>query len=291
MPTKLIEAGIDFIRLTSNQNGVIGQLHRASEELFMVEREAGHELKPGGMLGFYGHRSRHVFYGVRGDWCMLQITGYLCREQLSKYWRIRAHCTRIDIQQTFRVEQKVDEIIDQAEEDSCTQKPANGRHWDVRKVSVNRQSQTLYVGARQSEWFGRIYDKFQESKKEEYKNCIRYELEVKGDASRVLWDRYAAGVVSMVEMVRVVTHWYKKHGISLPEAQQWPDGEITIKREPSSAERSVAWLQTQVSGTFAKLQAQGYLFQAIQAVFHKLLTRVEMDSIIFLRYLDYSELY
>lgn len=44
--------------------------------------------------------------------------------------------------------------------------------------------ETLYLGKRVSDRFGRIYDKFAESGLRCYQGCLRYELELKNDIAR-----------------------------------------------------------------------------------------------------------
>jgi len=289
MPTKLVEAGIDYVRLTSNNPLTVKILDRVFVEIAIDEQRAGYEIKNGGMIGFFGRKTKHAFFGMREDWCMFQVSGRAAQAHLKKFWHVEANCTRIDIQHTIRTDDNIGPLLTVYENQSCEAKSPNGKHWDTDLRRHNRENQTLYIGSRTSEWYGRVYDKFAESKKEEYKGCVRFEVEVKGDASRAIWDGFVRGSISLSKLVGIVPQWYRQHGLSVPGYEDWQGEAVIQKPAPTSIQRRLGWLAKMVSGTVSKLADEGYFWEATQALFRQALTSRELEGILFYKALSFYE--
>lgn len=270
MWTKLENAGIDYIRLTSNDPKVIAEMLEASIVIMKKEVQAGFAWKPGGMIGFYGHSTRHCFFGHRGDWAMLQVTGYVAREQIACYQHIKAHCTRLDLQVTYQAAVNPALMITEAEDQSINARPRDGRKWKTKLITEDRVAETLYIGSRSSEWFGRVYDKFKESHSEQYRGCVRYEVEIKGDASRSVWEQFVTHELGFRDLYAIVHQWYDAHGIKLPESEYWQHNFQAEKKEISDDNRRLGWIAQQVSGAFKKLVDAGLLRAALAALESKL---------------------
>jgi hypothetical protein len=273
MTTKLIDQGIDYVRLTSDEPKVIEQMFKAARHIMVEEQKAGQHIKPGGAIGFYGHKTKHCFFGMRGDWAMFQVSGYVAREQYSSYASIPAHCTRLDLQQTVRHEEQATAVIHKHEDASNEAKSPDGRHWDTTLIRKNRRAETLYIGSRESEKFARIYDKFKESGKEEYVGCVRYELELKGDVSRETWRQMLSGHTDVASMLTKMVMWFEAHGI---RGVLWGYNQgvlPNVPRETPTADKSIAWLAKQVKQTVARLVSEGYWWPTFNALFEEVLPR------------------
>ena len=183
---KLVGAGIDYIRLTSDNERARARMRMHYLAIAERDRADGHKEVKGGAVGFWGDKSRHALYGEKDNWAMLQVSGYESRNAylLSNDSN---QCSRIDLQLTYQVEDgKVQESMEKLYCQAVNHKKTEGKPWAVKRIQEDYATQTIMIGKRASDVYIRIYDKYEESKKEEYKNCIRFELELKGRMSKAV---------------------------------------------------------------------------------------------------------
>ena len=286
MTTKLISAGLDFLRVTSDEIENIELMFNTSRLAMQHDVARGLETKVRGMLGFSGRATRHCFFGRRQQWGMLQVSGGMAREMTNALLHTPGKATRIDLQLTLFVGDRVEEFVRQASNSSQAGKPSNGRHWTTTLIEKDGSAQTCYIGSRTSEWYGRIYDKFAESKEEEYKGCIRYEVEVKGDAARQLWDYLREEIGSNSAMVNIVLDWFQKHNIIILVDRLCSSDFIELKPPPSDNERLMGWLQKQVAPAVGKLLKEGFSLPVLSTLFRDWLSTEQYNSIMYMMTLD-----
>jgi hypothetical protein len=280
MTTKLIDAGLDYIRATANGDGSRAKLNGPAYAVFAHDQALGYAIHSAGMIGFYGQKSRHCFIGTREDWSMLQVTGEQCREHWNALLNDCDHVTRIDLQVTVQVEPgTVAATIQKAHDDSIACKSPNGKKWKTKGVSEDGKMQTVYVGKRASEWYGRIYDKYAESKKSQYKDCVRYEIELKGKAAQEVWEQVRRrGGPGM--MGKIVCEWFAAHGVDIGIGEIPAYSYVKGPAEAHRDDKALGWLARCVSGTVARLCATGHWFPAFNALFKEALTDVERAGIL-----------
>lgn len=279
--TELKDVGIDYLRLTTNDEEAAASLLEASRIILIEDERLGYKVQPGGQIGFYGRRGRHCFFGRRQDWSMLQVSGFQAREHTNMLLRQRSRATRIDLQITLHAGTAKQLLMESSLDGSIRQRPENGKKWKTKEIREDSKLQTIYIGKRASEWFGRIYDKYEESGKEEYKDCVRFEIEIKGDAAKEVWAALQQSDSPRMLAYSIVRQWYEKHGVLLPPP---PFGDTSFRHAPKekhNEDRKLAWLQRMVSGTVAQLCATGHWFPVFEALFAKALTEVDRSGILF----------
>jgi DNA relaxase NicK len=279
--TKLVEAGIDYIRVTSDDQAKKEQMFYAWEIGALSDEKLQYKPQAGGFLGFYGKKTRHVFWGKREEWAMLQVSGGLCREMQSTLLDTRAKATRIDLQVTLQWSEIPHKVLEWAKRNSINARPADGRKWQTKSIDCDNELETVYLGSRQSEWYGRIYDKERESKNESYKNCVRFEIEVKGKAAQAVFEALQRTSIPRKMIVRIVEEWFAKHGIELNLPEMPSEDVITPKKEHRREDKVLAWLSRQVAGSVAFLTSSGYWYPAFKALFGKALTEEDQSSILY----------
>jgi len=279
--TKLISFGLDYIRVTAEKPEEKSSMQSRAMLLMVEEGTHGYDVKTAGMIGFLGKKTKHVFYGQRQEWAMFQVSGYMAREWTNSLLATPGKATRLDLQVTVRLPGAVTETIQQAEASSIAAKPADGRHWQTRLVRTDGRAQTVYIGSRTSEYFGRIYDKYAESGDEVYRDCVRYEVEVKGDAARDMWAALKASPRAHQNMISFVIAWFHAHGVEIAIDVPLAPPELPKKQVQHEDERRLGWLFHQVSGTVAKLCAGGNWFPSLNALFSKALLPEDRQSIIY----------
>lgn len=250
---KLIDAGIDYLRVTSQAPSRQEQMFYYYQRIAMRDEKLGYEQKTGGAFGFIGKKVRHALWGVKGDWAMVQASGYEAKGglELAKY---ETQCTRIDIQATYRLDgMDVGEELDRMYEAACKQPHTNCRPPTVKKIESRHKVETVYIGSRASDIYIRLYDKYEESGKEEYKSCLRFEVEIKGRAAKALWRKMVEEQASVGYLLSLLFTLCAERGV-LMYSDDFPQYGTTLEmKQVSSEENKIAWLARQVAPTVSKL--------------------------------------
>jgi hypothetical protein len=269
---KLVDAGIDYLRVTSADRERQKQMFEYFRNIAALDEHEGYAVKPGGVFGFAGRKSRHALWGVKADWALVQSTGRFAKRGLQLALS-GIQASRIDLQMTFRVsEGAVPSEIRDAYEEACDHKGVMGRPRAVKMIEERHQPQTVYIGRRASDVFVRIYDKFEESGKEEFRDCIRFEVELKGRAAKQLWQRMTSESLGIGFLMQLLKHILLERGIILPVDAFAVYPEMTFKKEPSSVEAKLAWMSRQVAPTVKKLVAEFGFITPFRVLFEQALT-------------------
>lgn len=144
-------------------------------------------------------------------------------------------------------------------------------------IENTKGGQTLYVGSRSSQQYGRVYDKGVEAKSAPPGFCWRYEVEYKKplaqEITRVL---KSVGQQESKAIVGTVHRWFASR--SVPPMFR-PEGDsigTTVEAKVITDDRKVNWLRSQVAPTVAYLIARGRGHDALYAL--GLMTQEEFDK-------------
>lgn len=277
---KLIDAGIDYIRLTTDSSSGQNALRSYYLQIRNQDVLAGYEEKKGGCFGFMGDKVRHALYGVKEGWTLLQVSG---RAAKGTYMLANAdnQCTRLDLQLTYRVD--ADEVqLDM--EDIYMQLNAhkNGAHRPraVKRIQEGYSTQTIYVGKRASDVFIRIYDKYAESGKEEYKDSIRFELELKGRVSKEVWRMFQEGELTLLRLLELVRDECKRQGVDMPSDNLSEDVTSLPKREATPVERTMQWASTMLPKAIRRISNEFGYMNVFRNIFSETLDDYFLSGII-----------
>lgn len=94
-----------------------------------------------------------------------------------------------------------------------------GRPAKYKMIASQDGPETLYLGRRASDRFGRIYDKFAESSKECYRDCLRYELELKNETARTVALLLDADSDHYTQLAARVAEFVRNRSLHI----NWPD--------------------------------------------------------------------
>jgi DNA relaxase NicK len=239
----------------------------------------GYKEQTGGAFGFLGKKCRHSMYGDKGDWGMVQASGYEAKHSL-RLAGDGTQATRIDLQVTYWVgEENVERCIRAAYDSACDTQNASHRPSRVNLIESRHKAQTVYVGSRASDVFLRIYDKFEESKKSEYLGCVRFELELKGRMSKALWKKLIAGETNLRGMLEMTVAMLLSKGVSVPSNDIEEMDVLHLKAEPTGVENQLAWLQNQVAPTVKRLVAEYGWITPFRVLFEEALTSLRTRRI------------
>jgi len=250
---KIVDAGIDYIRVTSQDQRCKGRMLDYYRAVRDRDKKLGYREMTGGAFGFLGKKCRHAMYGDKAEWGMVQVSGYEAKSSL-RLADEGTQATRIDLQLTYWVgESEVENVLRDAYNRACAAPPTNHRPCKVNMIESRHRAQTVYIGSRASDIFFRIYDKFEESGKEEYRGCVRFELELKGRLAKALWQRWVDGAGTLYQALEMVVQMLKERGVAVPSEDIDAHDILMLKRPKTSEEATLAWLKFQVAPTVKKL--------------------------------------
>lgn len=272
----MYDANVDALTVTASGKPEEAR-ERANTWLNMVydrrlEENYADKWKDACLLGYQGYKAGSVFVGYRHDGAMLRVTGARSH-QIWTDISDDARPSRIDLAVDIWYDRDVAnqiktlvQLIDDGRKIAARGKPVGLRYEDGRG-----DGDTIYIGSRSSWRFTRIYDKWRESGSDDYKFCIRFEIEYKDDMARAVNGELRAAEDTRRYIVSLVQAELARYGVGLDTGEEIsPMERIAIRREPTDIERSVQWLQESVAPTVLRLMQEG-------------LTRAQLESILFAR--------
>jgi DNA relaxase NicK len=267
MNAKLIDAGLDYLRITAIDPHAQNKMEEAYWKIDRSDAALGYKGHAAGMFGFRGRACRHSFIGDSEEWRMFQVSG--CRAKDYAYLAaFDCKATRIDLQVTISYDgANVNQIIREKHDAALAAPAKEGRRPMVKGIMQNGAMQTVYIGSRSSEWYFRIYDKFAESSKEEYKNCVRFEIEIKGKAAKTLWKHIQAEQKGVAWLVGLLVAQFKARGVEIEGMGDWKEQDFVQPREKSSVERTMSWIRRAVAPSFKRMVIEiGWLQPLLEIV-------------------------
>lgn len=258
--TNIVEIGCDWLRFTTPDITVAAKMETIAETAWLDEFAQKGKRKNKSMLGYDGWGSEHLFFGSRNDGWFIQLTSSLAHSYMDDLLQLDANCTRIDLQ--FVVKHDYDNhsfgktellIAEEMRETGECESKAGLLLIDGR----GKTGDTVQIGKRVSDKFGRLYDKWRESGEDVYENCWRYEVEYKGDVARFIAAslRRNSGTNAILG---IVCTQYHNWGFSMNK-YTYRDAELySYKRSRYDSDKTVDWLAKQVNPSVQKLLSVGY---------------------------------
>lgn len=272
--------GVDYCRYTHPGHEVFPEWDAALAFERVREEHAGRKPRISSLLGYYGDKGEHYFLGKGEQGTMVQASGALAWSLWRTLGARANHCTRLDLQVTWPIEGEAGTYVRDQYEIAQLAPHREGRQAALQLVDTPEGAKMLTIGSRQSEIYGRMYDKGRESKLPEYKNWVRWEIECKGQTSNDL-DKYLRRDKMEIPHTRaIVCDYFTKRGV----APFWEAYEAMFEEPPVKRTRTddtkLVWLATQVGPTMQVLREHGKLPEAIRAVLGKALTDAQIDAIL-----------
>lgn len=279
-PAKLVYTGVDYIRLTATDHKPFSAWQAILLPEFVKEQDAGRRVHNRWMLGYYGRVGEHCFLGKNEEGCMMQMSSALAWSRWYDAGNHSDRCTRLDLQVTWPTLDDPGEYIREMYEVGKLRPKTEGKQPELQITDTPEGAKMLTSGSRQSEVYGRMYDKWRESKMPEYKQCVRWEIEVKGQAARDL-NAYMRVNKSEAGTTRaIVKEFWQKRGMTpFWETFEAMEGIPPMKRSKTD-ETKIAWLAAQVAPTLTKLREHGRLADSIRALFSQALTDEQVERLL-----------
>jgi hypothetical protein len=245
-----INAGVDWITASAASEGSRSTFEDIWRGTSRKETAAGVEIRPAAVRDYSGWRLPGMFYGERHDDSLIVLSG----ARAPALWRTVAQAStnvsRLDLQATVWTHGEQPALSRWYYQRVRRLPPKRGRPRSFSLIQSHPAGDTLYVGKRQSDCYGRCYDYAAAHRQGEPRTLWRYEVEFKRHLAR----HHSASLLALdndrVASESAVASWYKVRGIQPSwSVNEFPLSEVPITKE---VERDVlSWFDTSVSKTVA----------------------------------------
>jgi hypothetical protein len=247
-----IDAGVDWITATCKLGATTRvAFEELGEAIIEGERAAGVEIKPAALRDYRGFRASGIFSGRRSEDSILVLSGSHAPPHFARVAQLATNVSRLDLQATVWTHGETPALSRWYYARATRQKPARGRPRSYSLIRTHPYGDTLYVGKRQSDYFGRCYDYATAHKKGEPRTLWRFEVECKRQVASS-YTRTLSGYSPVRAAVEQAVHrWFGSRGL-LPT---WDCTEFLLSEEPARTGQDRAtleWFRRSLSKTVAR---------------------------------------
>lgn len=262
---ELVSSGVDWITSTTDQPSSAKRLWTKATFWLNQEAARGNDVRGWSMSGFKGNAAGSVQMGQRGGEVIVRLGSHLAHDHWRDVFALTQRCSRIDTQYTIRFDCDPAVVIRKLH--------GQVQRWSKRGKAprsfscyiASDGSSTLYLGSRESETFGRIYDKQRESKLESLLNTVRFEAEFKGARAKVVASHLeksgdvASECASLTAGVVQTSGGSSYLGTGAPHT-------LCVPQRPSDVDRRLQWLRSQVQPVVARLLELGLRDEVLESL-------------------------
>ena len=218
-----------------------------------------------GMSGYSGFRCGEIEMGKRGPELIVRLMSGTAQRSWRRIYELADTVTRIDVQVTVDMGQDCQRFVWDYYKRASKQSAKVKGGPKVNVILGNDGGATLYCGARTSNRFGRVYAKGPQSKNNDFKNCLRFEVQynsrmAKGVA-RALSNTRSENDACIARSVR----FFRDRIGTIPVSTAI----VTIdrcSRSRSDVHRKLIWLRESVSPSVRLLSNMGYSLEVLRAL-------------------------
>lgn len=263
----VLAAGVDYLACSAGTPASADLLKAAGWALAYRQGEEGNDIKPWDWKGYRGIRAGSVECGERPDGVFVRVSGALAATAWRPIARHATHVSRLDLAVTVRLPSDANPAAEVYQTANPANKSGRGRRVQKgRHIETWSEGDTTYLGSRQSDRYGRIYDKGKESKDVAYRDCWRWEVEYKGDTATPLSHVLSSSDAESTAVLAYV--WSDFEAFGAPPI--WGLGaevERFVSARPKSDDlRRLEWIRTQVAPSVRILIEHGRMADLLEAL-------------------------
>lgn len=262
---EIIECGVDWITATAKHKQSIRRLWNEGHRQIQNETRQGNEKRLWSFNGYQGFKSGSVQLGRRADGVCVRLSGGFANEKWRRIFEQCDNVSRLDLQVTVKTSGDPIREIGRVYREASKHSRKLKRGPTVSTFRTSRGSSTVYLGSRQSDNFGRCYDKERESGLDYYQGCVRFEREVKNDLALHLCAALYEELAPTPFILAQVGKWYLNRGVS----HRWSGQSPLFIKSPARAtdsSRQLRWIRSAVAPTVARLIARGLHAEVLDAL-------------------------
>lgn len=247
----VVSSGVDWLTCTATGKDARKPFEAQGEAILCEEAGAGVEVTSARFRDYVGWRAKGVFTGQRRDDSIIVLSSTHAARLWHTVAPLASNVSRIDLQVTCWTHGEQPALSRWYYQRAKRLPPKRGRPRTLSLIQTHPQGDTLYVGKRQSDCFGRCYDFASAHKQGPPRTLWRFEVEFKRHLASHHSDALlnASSHRSLAE--RSVASWYEQRGFQpVWSAPPFPESQVALEKE---TDRDVlAWFDTSVSKTVAR---------------------------------------
>lgn len=228
-------------------------------------RKEGYDHQDWSWMGYQGISIAGMSWGHREDTDILRLSGGTAERLFNVFSRYEGNCSRLDVALTFMFTRPIHHVASTAYRDVAELgEPASIRTYSL--VVNSKGGETLYVGSRSSDQFGRLYDKSAEQGDEEIGHTWRYEVEFKAERAKLALTRLTSMRDRDMLYSALVHGFFDKRAVPVPKIEGGEFVHLEAAAHPRDDDVSLAWLARQVRPVVKRLVEHGRGEEVIDAL-------------------------
>lgn len=246
-----IDAGVDWLTATCKLgDSKREKFEHLGDSIIEGEREAGVEIRPASLRDYRGFRAPGIFSGRRSEDSIIVVSGSHAPPHWASITRLASNVSRLDLQATVWTHGEQPPLSRWYYARAIRQKPSRGRPRSYSLVRTHPAGDTLYVGKRLSDYYGRVYDYATAHKQGQPRTLWRFEVELKRQVALAHSRTLLSSGTPRNSAEQLVHSWYLNRGLhptwSVQESP--PLEEVTF----SPIDRdTLQWMEKSLSKTVA----------------------------------------
>lgn len=265
---------VDWLTVTARDWPIREELFALSKDMIEYHKLLGNKVETWKFKGYQGIKAQGFRWGRRDDTDICMLSGRDANEFWPMALQMAQNITRIDLAVTILLNSPEPDF---AQGCYLTLKDAAAGSCGFKSLTFlqnNHGGQTLYVGSRASDQFGRLYDKGREDPDDstiDPGQLWRYEVEFKAHrAKRVgeeLRRRLAEPLSIPTAISQTVQIWFFSRGIPLLNVTREGDIiDLEIQARITDDAITLEWLSNQVRPSIVRLEKNGKIKDVIHAL-------------------------
>lgn len=248
---EIVSSGVDWITATQHLTKRKQSFREIGEGLLNADNAALYKIVPAKRFGFTGWQGDRYFYGVRGNECMLMVSGSRADMLVSDIVKEASNISRLDVQVTVFTGSDKANLAKHGFAHLARLHHGRGRKSGSTLITKQPTGDSLLIGSRRSDAYARLYDKGVESKKAEAKTLWRYEVEFKRRLANRVANHIVADPHTPTASARVVHEWYTRKGLE-PFYEAVSLSQIALFRIDRTDTDILEWFRATVSKSIIK---------------------------------------
>jgi len=260
-----VAASCDWLTRTFSDNKIRRFVSEDFQTAAAILRAEGHEVAAWSWMGYDGLSVGGLSWGQRDDGDMIRASGGTAERMFDRFGHYQGNCSRIDVALTLKwptpqrhtASNHYNRIVGEGDADKR-------RVYSL--ITNTRGGETLYVGSRVSDQFGRLYDKDAEQGLARIATRWRYEVEFKKDR--------ACRVLELLQPSRdrgklylgIVRGFFEPRGIKMPPLADDTEIKVEVLAPPRQVDTQLAWIREQVAPVVSRLCRLGFEADILSAL-------------------------
>lgn len=246
-----VDSGVDWISCTAKGKDARERLQAVTSGMLQEDAGCGVDITAARVRDYSGWKAPGLFVGSRRDDDLCVLTSSRAAAHWKTVAREATNVSRLDLQVTVWTHGEQPALSRWYYQKCRRLPPQRGRPRSFSLIQTHPHGDTLYVGKRQSDCFGRVYDYATAHEKAPARTLWRYEVEFKRHAALNHAHHLLGEGVHRSRIEQIVGTWYEARGVR----QTWSIEESSHLERVGhrEIERDVLqWFDRSLSKTVAK---------------------------------------